>query len=85
MLTILYTIGILVWIVFLFDGFIGLRKIDALETEEGLENGPLLSVIVAARNEEGQINSSVRSQLKQTYKNVEWILVNDRSTDELGL
>ena len=35
--------------------FIGLRNIDALETEEGLENGPLLSVIVAARNEEDQI------------------------------
>jgi glycosyltransferase involved in cell wall biosynthesis len=83
-LTILYTFGILVWIVFLLDGFIGLRKIDALETEEGLENGPLLSVIVAARNEESHIKSSVHSQLKQTYKNVEWILVNDRSTDATG-
>ena len=55
--------GILVWIVFLLDGLIGLRNIDALEAEKSLENGPLLSVIVAARNEENQINVSVLSQL----------------------
>ena len=85
MLTILFSIGILVWIVFLLDGLIGLRKIDALEAEESLENGPLLSVIVAARNEESQIQVSVLSQLEQTYKNIEWILVNDRSTDATGL
>jgi glycosyltransferase involved in cell wall biosynthesis len=85
MLTVLFSMGILVWTVFLIDGLIGLRKIDALEAEDRLENGPLLSVIVAARNEAGQIKSSILSQLEQTYKNVEWILVNDRSTDSTGL
>ncbi|MEH7178641.1 glycosyltransferase [Neobacillus vireti] len=85
MLTILFALGIFVWIVFLLDGLIGLRKIDALEIEQSLENGPLLSVIVAARNEEKQIQPSVLSQLNQTYQNVEWILVNDRSTDDTGL
>lgn len=84
-LTILFSIGILVWTVFLLDGLIGLRKIDSLEAEEDLENGPLLSVIVAARNEEHQIKTSILSQLAQTYTNVEWILVNDRSTDATGL
>jgi glycosyltransferase involved in cell wall biosynthesis len=84
MLTVLFSMGILVWIVFLIDGLIGLRKIDALEVEDSLENGPLLSVIVAARNEEYQIRASILSQLAQTYKNVEWILVNDRSTDATG-
>jgi glycosyltransferase involved in cell wall biosynthesis len=85
MLTVLFSMGILVWTVFLIDVLIGLRKIDALEAEDRLENGPLLSVIVAARNEAGQIKSSILSQLEQTYKNVEWILVNDRSTDSTGL
>jgi glycosyltransferase involved in cell wall biosynthesis len=85
MLTVLFSMGILVWTVFLIDGFIGLRKIEALEAEKSLEDGPLLSVIVAARNEAGQIKSSILSQLEQTYKNVEWILVNDRSTDSTGL
>lgn len=84
MLTILFSLGILVWIIFLLDALIGLRKLDSLEKEVSLDHGPLLSVIVAARNEEKQIRASILSQLKQTYKNVEWILVNDRSTDETG-
>lgn len=84
MLTILFIIGILVWIGFIIDAAIGLRQLDSLESEENLENGPLLSVIVAARNEEKQIKASILSQLKQTYEQVEWILVNDRSTDATG-
>lgn len=84
MLTVLFGIGILVWTVFLLDGIIGLRKIDSLEKESSMENGPRLSVIVAARNEEKQIMVSILSQLKQSYRNVEWILVNDRSTDATG-
>ncbi|WHY84538.1 glycosyltransferase family 2 protein [Neobacillus novalis] len=83
-LIVLFTLGILVWLVFLLDALIGLRHLDALEKEPELETGPLLSVIVAARNEENQINASVHSQLKQTYRHVEWILVNDRSTDDTG-
>lgn len=84
MLTVLYTLGILVWIVFILDALFGLKNIDSLEKEEGLKNGSLLSVIVAARNEEKQIKMSILSQMNQTYENVEWILVNDRSNDETG-
>jgi len=84
-LSILYTLGIFVWIIFLIDAFIGFRHLDALEKEDELGTGRLLSVIVAARNEEKQIKASILSQLKQTYKNVEWILVNDRSTDQTGI
>lgn len=84
MLIVLFSIGIVVWTVFLLDGLIGLRKIDSLEKESSLEDGPQLSVIVAARNEEKQIKDSILSQLKQSYENVEWILVNDRSTDTTG-
>lgn len=84
MLTVLFMIGILVWLTFLVDALIGLQKIDSLENENGLRDGPLLSVIVAARNEEQHVKSSIQSQLRQSYTNVEWILVNDRSTDETG-
>ncbi|WP_190284672.1 glycosyltransferase [Bacillus sp. S3] len=83
-LIILFSLGLLVWLVFLLDALIGFRNLDALEKEAKLETGPLLSVIVAARNEEEQIRASILSQLKQTYINVEWILVNDRSTDDTG-
>lgn len=81
---ILFTLGIIVWIVFVIDAAIGLRRIDSLRQEPGLSNGPLLSVIVAARNEENHLRASILSQLGQTYENVEWILVNDRSDDGTG-
>ncbi|NRD80664.1 glycosyltransferase [Bacillus sp. BRMEA1] len=84
MLTVLYIIGILVWIIFLIDALNGLRHLDSLEKEEPMDNGPLLSVIVAARNEERHLEASIISQLAQTYQNVEWILVNDRSIDRTG-
>ncbi|WP_257984469.1 glycosyltransferase [Neobacillus cucumis] len=77
--------GILVWIVFLIDALLGFRNFDSLELENSLNSGPLLTVIVAARNEEKHIKDSLLSQLNQTYKNVQWILVNDRSTDTTGL
>ncbi|WP_066312563.1 glycosyltransferase family 2 protein [Bacillus sp. FJAT-29814] len=83
-LIILFTLGIIVWIVFVIDAAIGLRRIDSLQQEPGLSNGPLLSVIVAARNEENHLRASILSQLGQTYENVEWILVNDRSDDGTG-
>ena len=84
MLTVLFSLGLIVWSVFLIDAIIGFRNLDTLEGEENLKDGPLLSVVVAARNEEKQIKASIESQLKQTYQQVEWILVNDRSTDKTG-
>ncbi len=84
LLIILFSLGIIVWIVFLIDAIIGVQNLDALEREESLETGPLLSVIVAARNEEKQLRSSILSQLRQSYKKAEWILVNDRSSDATG-
>ncbi|WP_026573378.1 glycosyltransferase [Bacillus sp. UNC438CL73TsuS30] len=84
MLTTILSLGIVVWIAFILDAWAGLRKLDFLENETGLVDGELLTVIVAARNEEQQIKLSIQSQLQQTYENVEWILVDDRSTDHTG-
>jgi cellulose synthase/poly-beta-1,6-N-acetylglucosamine synthase-like glycosyltransferase len=84
MLTVLFSLGLVVWTVFLIDAILGFRNLDSLEGEANLMDGPLLSVIVAARNEEKQIKASIQSQLKQTYQSIEWILVNDRSTDHTG-
>jgi len=42
---------------------------------------PLVSVIIAARNEEGAIEDTVKKVLEQAYTNLELIIVNDRSTD----
>ncbi|MDV2683653.1 glycosyltransferase family 2 protein [Alkalihalophilus lindianensis] len=62
-----------------------MKKIDRLENVRMTSTEiPLISVIVAARNEEKSISSSITSQLNQTYPNLEWVVVNDRSTDSTG-
>ena len=83
-LVILLSLTLVIWILATIDALIGFRKLESLEKAEAARSGPLLSVIVAARNEEEHILQSVRTQLKQTYKNTEWILVNDRSEDATG-
>ncbi len=42
---------------------------------------PLVSVVVAAKDEQDNIEACVRSMLRQDYPNFEMIVVNDRSTD----
>jgi chlorobactene glucosyltransferase len=47
-----------------------------------LDNSPRLSVLVAARNESGCIETCLRSLLRQDYPDFEVVAVNDRSTDD---
>ncbi|MGG7617837.1 glycosyltransferase [Bacillus coreaensis] len=77
----LLAISIVVWLLIFIDAKIGLPRIDRLENEPASQDGPLVSIIVAARNEEKRVKESLQSQFSQSYGHVEWILVNDRSTD----
>jgi glycosyltransferase involved in cell wall biosynthesis len=45
---------------------------------------PLVSVLIPARNEARKIGEALQSVLKQNYPRLEFIVVNDRSTDETG-
>ncbi|MFC7783439.1 glycosyltransferase [Rossellomorea sp. GCM10028870] len=74
-----------VLIVWIFIGMAVWRGVSTISSIDELShrtsNGPLLSVIVPARNEEETITDSILSQLQQDYQQIQWILVNDRSTD----
>ncbi|WP_339145601.1 MULTISPECIES: glycosyltransferase family 2 protein [unclassified Sutcliffiella] len=78
----------LFWFAVWLDAKQGMGKITKLENvqEDGRSksNGPLLSIIVTAKDEEAHIEASLLSQFQQTYSNIEWIVVNDRSIDQTG-
>ncbi|MDZ4865203.1 MAG: glycosyltransferase family 2 protein [Gemmatimonadota bacterium] len=57
------------------------RKTPSLEQHPAVEDGPLVSVIVPARNEAASITTVITSVLATSYRNVELIVVDDRSTD----
>tara|TARA_B110000263_G_scaffold3943_1_gene3333 strand:+ start:504 stop:1595 length:1092 start_codon:yes stop_codon:yes gene_type:complete len=63
---------------------VGNRKIKWLKDISANEgsNTPKVSIIVPACNEEKNIEVALKSLVTQNYKNLEIIVVNDRSTDE---
>ncbi len=48
------------------------------------KNAPPLSVLIAAKDEEKNIETAVRTMLEQDYPDFELIVINDRSTDRTG-
>lgn len=69
-----------------FPLYFGMRKIRRLADIAPSFDGdwPRVSVIVAARNEERDIEAGLRSLLQLDYDDLEIIAVNDRSTDRTG-
>jgi hyaluronan synthase len=49
-----------------------------------LQNVPLVSVVVPAKNDPVMITEAAKSCLASTYKNIQIIMVNDGSTDDTG-
>ena len=66
--------------------FFGMRRLARIETVEPAhdETLPKVSVIVAARNEERDIEHGMRSLMRLDYPGLEIIAVEDRSTDRTG-
>ncbi|MFT9846452.1 glycosyltransferase family 2 protein [Aneurinibacillus sp. REN35] len=75
----------LVWTVLAVLALPGLLRIPRLpDAVEKREEGPLISVILAARNEEDKIEQTLLSLLENNYVNFEIVAVDDRSDDCTG-
>lgn len=57
------------------------RPLDEDSYDGPPETPPLVSVLIAAKDEEANIETAVRTMLAQDYPRFELIIINDRSTD----
>ncbi|OXM83669.1 glycosyltransferase [Paenibacillus rigui] len=60
------------------------RYTASASADDGAKELPLVSVIIAAKEEEASITETVKHLLNQTYPRLEIIAVNDRSQDGTG-
>lgn len=82
-MTLIAAIIFVLWVLALARTILNLTLIPRLR--EGLTSGPLVSVVIPARNEARAIEKTVRSFCGQIYSPVEIIVVNDRSEDATGV
>ena len=75
--------GLLTWLALLFMLIKTSRYVRSLPVEQGVPH-PLVSVICPARDEADELESAMRSRLADRSSDLEFILVNDRSTDATG-
>lgn len=69
------------WIACAVSATLNLMLLPRLRRSERRTEGPLVSIIVPARNEERAIEASLRALLAQNYGSFEIVLVDDQSTD----
>ena len=63
----------------------GFRRLTQLrDVPPALDPAPSVSIVVAARDEERNVEEAVRSLLRLDYPRYELVVVNDRSTDRTG-
>lgn len=48
------------------------------------EDGPLVSIVIPARDEEQNLPKLLESLIRQSYKNIEILIINDQSSDRTG-
>jgi glycosyltransferase involved in cell wall biosynthesis len=84
LLLLLAVCTLLFMILFGVDLALGNRATEYLKSFPPFQDpsgGPLLSIIIPARNEEKHIRESLRSVLNQDYPNTEILVIDDRSSD----
>lgn len=83
----LLLIHLLLWFVLLrklfWKNYHELRPLSPSQQAQ-IKNPPKVTVLIPARNEEKSIQKSIISLLRQDYKNLQIIVINDRSDDHTG-
>lgn len=72
------------WLSYLLRAAYHGSSIAPLPRVGSIENAEKVSIIIAGRNEEAVIERCLRSLSTITYPKVEFIIINDRSTDRTG-
>ena len=74
------------WLLIAAVAFFNMRHTARLESlnPPAPDSWPKLSVIIPACNEEATLEAAMRVRLRETYPNVEFVVVDDRSTDTTG-
>lgn len=85
-LTGLAVVSLLFWLAGAIEMGWGNRRIVDLADVPPLSPGaaPRLSVVIAARDEERNVEAALRSVLRQSYPELEVVVVDDRSSDATG-
>lgn len=85
LLSLLFLTSVLAQIYFLILTQLNIHFLKCHHYDINTFNGPLLSVLIPARNEEANIANCLESLINQSYQNYEVIVLNDNSTDKTPL
>ncbi|MDG2200674.1 MAG: glycosyltransferase family 2 protein [Phycisphaerales bacterium] len=87
LVSILLALGLLFWVVQSLLLLLTLRVLPSLQGCRRVTrtDDPLVSVIIPARNEQSVVEAAIRSRLEDPDPHLEFILIDDRSTDSTGL
>lgn len=71
-----------IWLVFCTSlNAVRFHRINRKGKKFEIKDSPLVSIIIPARNEEKNLPSLLESMVNQSYRNIEILVIDDRSTD----